>query len=427
MTAALEEQLSQAQAAGEHLVLVGATVSNGVDIVDAHGPSALAMVTDSIGERLARHPGARLLHVSALGGVITAVRLSPDRLGPDLIAIEQQLRGFVRIGARRIWPVVTAGTLVCGPEGRAVDALEDLRATLFATDTEAPGTTRRRHEPSTGSSRERLGLVSDLAETLQLHREQIALAYQPVVDLDTGAVVGAEALLRWHHPTRGHVSPLDAVVAAESSGLIHTLGLHVLELALVQSAPWRARASGSFSLHVNVSPHQLNDPAFVTAVTDLLGAHDVAPHELLLELTESELMLSAWTMAALTELRTIDVRLGIDDFGTGYSSIAHLHRLPVDTVKIDRSLVADIDTSPRAVELLSAVVRLLDTSPVAVVVEGVETPQQAAHLRAMGCRFAQGYHLGRPAPADAFPHSRLGPLSPVASMPPGSRRMASTA
>jgi EAL domain-containing protein (putative c-di-GMP-specific phosphodiesterase class I) len=190
---------------------------------------------------------------------------------------------------------------------------------------------------------------------------------------------------------------------AEENGLVRRLGSLVLDRALAVTAEVRRRVGEPFLMHVNVSPIELRDPRYVEGVRAALARHDVPPSMLLLELTETALMSAdVDVVPVLAELRAVGVRIGIDDFGTGYSSIARLHRLPVDTVKVDRSLISGIATSPEEFDLVSAVFRLLSTTGVRVVAEGVETAVQVAHLRAVGCRLAQGLLLGAPGPADAL-------------------------
>ena len=261
-----------------------------------------------------------------------------------------------------------------------------VRATLLDAARRRPGGVQWFRPEVLSRPGQDLALLRDLAQALE-RPEQIALAYQPVRCLATGRTRAVEALLRWTHPARGPVPALAAVAAAERSGLVHRLGALVLDQALAAAAGWRRQGSAT-TVHVNVSPVELRDPGYAERVADLLGRHAVPPAGLLLEVTETDVMTGdADVLATLLRLRRLGVGIGIDDFGTGYSSISHLHRLPVDTVKVDRSLIAGIATSPADLDLVRAVLALLATAPVEVVVE-----------RALGCDLAQGYHLGRPGP-----------------------------
>ena len=390
------------------VAVLSAVVSNAGDLLERFGTDGLEQVLAELGGRLQRGCAARVLRVSPLGGLVVALPGVPGGAAggtagddPTLEAVtraEESLRDFVEVGGEQAWPVVSLGVRHVGPDDLAADLLRDARSALVRAQQESPGTTTCWRTRRSGTDPGRLRLVDDLVVTLRQHPEQLALAYQPVVDLTTGEVGGVEALLRWTHPLRGAVSPLEAVAAAERSGLVRELGLLVVDRALGQLRAWAHPTP--LTMHVNVSPLQLRAPGFVPAVARLLEQHDVPASALLMEITESAAMSGdPEVLSALESLRGLGVRLGIDDFGTGYSSIARLQQLPVDTVKIDRSLVSDIGGSAPAFELLRAVFGLLRTSPeLTVVAEGVETALQSAHLRALGCRWAQGYHLGRPVP-----------------------------
>lgn len=386
------------------VAVLSAVVSNAGDLLERFGTDGLEQVLSTLGERLRRGCAARVLRVSPLGGLVFTVPspAEPSPAGdPALAAItgaEESLRDFVEVGGEQAWPVVSLGVRRVGARDEAAQLLRDARSALVRAQQESPGTTTCWPAGRTGSDLGRLRLVDDLVGALRQHPEQLALAYQPVVDLTTGEVGGVEALLRWTHPERGAVSPLVAVAAAERSGLVRELGLLVVDRALAQLRAWQRPTP--LTMHVNVSPLQLRAPGFVPAVARLLEQHDVRASALLLEITESAAMSGdPEVLAALDALGELGVRLGIDDFGTGYSSISRLQQLPVDTVKIDRSLVCEIGGSAPAFEMLRAVLGLLRTSPgLTIVAEGVETALQSAHLRALGCRWAQGYHLGRPVP-----------------------------
>ncbi len=245
--------------------------------------------------------------------------------------------------------------------------------------------------------------MRDLAFVLDEHPEQLTLDYQPVYDLRAGVIVGSEALLRWQHPVRGRVSPAIAVAAAERTGLIVPLGQHVLDRALAQTGEWVDRLGARFRMHVNVSPLELRDPSYVDHLQAALDRHRVDPSNLLLEITETAMVTEDPSVrTCLRGARDLGVGIGIDDFGTGYSSIAHLRSLPIDTVKIDRSLVSGIAAEPRDFRLARSVLSLVSTLGVTIVAEGIENALEAAHLQAMGCWFGQGFHLGRPVPADRF-------------------------
>ncbi|GAA2704070.1 putative bifunctional diguanylate cyclase/phosphodiesterase [Actinoplanes palleronii] len=244
-----------------------------------------------------------------------------------------------------------------------------------------------------------------LAEDLQhaLPRGELHVVYQPQVDLVTGRPIAAEALLRWQHPTRGAISPVRFIPVAERSGAINDIGLWVLEQSLVQLAALPDPPAGGEPMHisVNLSPRQLREPTIVHDILAVLDRVGGDPRHLVLEVTESALVDETGGIAALRALREHGIRIAIDDFGTGYSSLQYLTRLPVDILKIDRSFVAELDNTPEGSAVAGAVIRLSQVLHLSTVAEGIETEQQAAELRELGCDIAQGYLFAKPlSPAD---------------------------
>lgn len=232
---------------------------------------------------------------------------------------------------------------------------------------------------------------------------ELVLHYQPVVDLQTGRAVGVEALVRWQHPRRGLISPDLFIELAERTGLIVQLGGQVIDTALAALAGWRAGPLGNapFRIQVNTSPRQLRSPGFVSQVADALARHGIAGADLWLEITGSEMLADdSATARTLSALRDVGVVLVMDDFGTGHASIGYVRRLPVDVIKVDRSLVTGLDTDTQQHDVAAAVLALVDAVGLQAVAEGVETAGESAALRALGYRYAQGYYHGRPAGAE---------------------------
>ncbi len=268
---------------------------------------------------------------------------------------------------------------------------------------------------------ERLNLESNLRHAIE--RGELALHYQPRVDGSTGEVRGVEALLRWHHPELGWVSPRRFIPIAEECGLIHTIGIWAMDQACRQLAEWNAlgirKPKDRFTLSINVSAMQLRDPLLKEQLEACLVRHGIRPQDLEFELTESILMESVdLTLHQLRRLKDLGLVLSIDDFGTGYSSLTYLSRFPIDKLKIDRSFVRDMlsDSSGRAITM--AIIGLARTLNVQVVAEGVETYEQAEALRAAACDELQGYLFARPMPgaevAEWIARSRSGAVgSPV--------------
>jgi diguanylate cyclase (GGDEF)-like protein/PAS domain S-box-containing protein len=247
---------------------------------------------------------------------------------------------------------------------------------------------------------ERLELRSALIEAIA--QDQFVLRFQPIVDLPTEAVVGVEALVRWHHPTRGLLGPDQFIDVAEESGAIVEIGGWVLREALRRFMGWRMSTPDSSLRYVsvNVSARQFRTPGFVDQVRAALADTGAPPQALLLEITESLLLRDADTVAAdLRALRELGVRIAIDDFGTGYSSLSYLRHMPVDVLKIDKSFIDEILHSGEQLALVEAIVNLARTLRLAVVAEGVEHPAHRLQLMKLGCPYGQGYLFSKPVSA----------------------------
>jgi EAL domain-containing protein (putative c-di-GMP-specific phosphodiesterase class I) len=224
-----------------------------------------------------------------------------------------------------------------------------------------------------------------------IDNDELVLHYQPIVDLDLGRNAGFEALVRWQHPERGLLGPGEFIPLAEETGLIVGLGRWVLRESVRQAATW----AGAPYLSVNVAGVQLEQPGFVGEVGDALRDGGLAPQRLVLEVTESSLV-GDDSAERLQALRRMGIRLAIDDFGTGYSSLSYLRRFPMDVLKIDRSFTRDACEDSA---LLHAIVAMGESLGLVLVPEGIEEPEQADALRALGCRLGQGFLFGRPVPA----------------------------
>ncbi len=234
--------------------------------------------------------------------------------------------------------------------------------------------------------------------------DQLELHYQPKV-LDGNRIVGAEALLRWHHPERGLIAPGDFIGVAEETGLIVKIGAWVLDAACRQLAVWNRDRPPEQQLvmAVNVSPVQFRNPDFVACVERAINAHRLEPPLLTLEITEGILIDKVEeTVARLAELKALGINLSIDDFGTGYSSLNYLKRLPLDEIKIDRSFVANLIEDPNNTAIVKSMVAIATAFSLHLVAEGVETTAEAEFLHTLGCHCHQGYLYARPLPAEEF-------------------------
>jgi EAL domain-containing protein (putative c-di-GMP-specific phosphodiesterase class I) len=249
---------------------------------------------------------------------------------------------------------------------------------------------------------ELLQLETDLRRALK--RRELLLHYQPVISLSTGQIVGAEALVRWMHPGRGIVAPLEFIPLAEETGLIVPIGAWVLREACRQIRAWQEQLDASnLEISVNLSSKQFLQPGLVPQVASVLREIGLSPRSLRLEVTESLLMDSESNAAdTMTELRAMGVRIALDDFGTGYSSLSCLHQYPIDTLKIDRSFVSRIGVTEEGTEIVNTIVSLAQGLDMEVVAEGVENAEQLAHLQKLRCSYAQGYYLSRPVESAKF-------------------------
>ncbi|MDH1263163.1 EAL domain-containing protein [Pseudomonas sp. GD03944] len=259
---------------------------------------------------------------------------------------------------------------------------------------------------------ERMALEQELRRALE--RNELQLYYQPKLCLANQRLVGAEALIRWHHPLFGEIPPDRFIPLAEETGLIIPLGDWVLRQACQQMSDWQAAHAPFGPLSVNLAGVQLRQPALVNAIARLLDNHALAPSLLQLEITESFIMNQAEeALAILHQLKALGVQLAIDDFGTGYSSLSYLKRLPLDILKIDQSFVRGLPDDANDVAIARAIIALGRSMQLTVIAEGVETKAQELFLAAEGCEQIQGFVVSRPLPADAFAHNFLGPRHSV--------------
>jgi len=235
-----------------------------------------------------------------------------------------------------------------------------------------------------------------------LERGELRMHYQPIISLEQGRVAGFEALLRWEHPQRGLMGPDEFVDLAEETSLVVPIGEWALEEACRQVTKWH-EGGADISMSVNLSPRQLAEPGLPERVADVLRRTNVRPDSIWLEITENTLMRDAEsTVTALVALRALGVHLSVDDFGTGYSSMTYLKRFPVEALKVDRSFVDGLGRETEDTAICTAVVSLAHALGLHAVAEGVETPEQLAELRTLGCELAQGYLFGRAQPAEHY-------------------------
>ena len=307
----------------------------------------------------------------------------------------------VTVLGRRLRPRVSVGVaLARGGHDRADAVLSDADSAMYRAKQRQNEGPVLFDEDLRTSADERLRLESELREAID--RDELVLHYQPQVSLLTGMPVGVEALVRWRHPTRGLLAPTEFIPHAEETGLVVPLGEVVLEKACAQARLWAEMRPGEppLTMSVNLSPAQLLSPTMPAVVERALEHARLEPCFLCLEITERTLMVDGpATAASIAALSGMGVRMAIDDFGTGYSSLSYLRLLPVDSLKIDAVFVEGLGRRRDDRAIVGAVIQMAHALDMGVVAEGVESHQQVAELRALGCDLAQGYRFARPTPA----------------------------
>ncbi|MCP5161258.1 MAG: EAL domain-containing protein [Hahellaceae bacterium] len=258
---------------------------------------------------------------------------------------------------------------------------------------------QRYHEQLKQASHHRLKLENELRKALK--QKELEVYYQPKANAQSGQLVGAEALVRWHHPERGEIPPSEFVQIAEESGLIFEIGAFVLRQACHQTQCWLTEGLGPFSIAVNISAHQLRHQKLITTVKEVLLETQLPPGCLELELTETVMAENISSSTdLLRQLSSLGVKLAVDDFGTGYSSLAYLKRFPIDSLKIDRSFIQDITEKPEDASITRAIIALGKSLGLQLIAEGIETEKQRMFLMSQGCDLLQGYLISKPLNAD---------------------------
>lgn len=236
-----------------------------------------------------------------------------------------------------------------------------------------------------------------------LARNEFSLHYQPVIDIKTEKIIGAEALLRWHNPILGHVSPEDFIPIAEQTGLIVPIGYFVINTAIEAAKKWTEDFNPRFHIAVNLSPLQFKDPTLIDKIQNALKNNQMSGKRFILEITEGVLLGNQVSVQeALAQLQSLDIQISMDDFGTGYSSLNYLRQYNFNTLKIDRSFMQDLEHDETIPKLIDATIAMAHALGVAVIAEGVETREQHDYLTTRSCNFGQGYFYSKPVPYNAF-------------------------
>jgi len=360
------------------------------------------------GDRVLREVGKRVTDV--LGPNDTVARFGGDTFGvllPDCDSdgamafadrVALQLKPPFDVDGRTWFISASMGVSVglAGGTG-AGDVLQEAEIALVGAKRHPTRRAALFDPLSSRHARERLDVEAELWGALE--RDELTVHYQPILDLRSLRVVGFEALARWQHPSRGLVLPVDFIALAEESELIIAIGRVILEKACRQAVLWRKRwPDERLVMSVNLSPRQFADPDLANGISQVLRSTGLEPRALELEITESSVMdRTEVGLNVLNQLRALGVRVVLDDFGTGYSSLAYLRQLPLDTIKVDRSFVTDLDVRDPNLGIIRAVVSLAHGLGITVVAEGIETDEQARRLRELGCDMGQGYAWAHPA------------------------------
>jgi diguanylate cyclase (GGDEF)-like protein len=393
----LDAALAESEQTGSGVALLVVDLDQFKEVNDALGHE----YGDRLLAELSRRLGAKLRHcdtIARLGGDEFAVLLTDDADVPKATEVARRLIALcekpIKIGEFRFQVSASVGVAVAPAHGNDTDTLLR-RADGAMYRAKASGGSVSVYSPGQDLYNvRRLELLGDLRDAVGT--DDLAVQYQPRIDLRTNRTVGVEALVRWHHPRHGMLPPDEFIELAEVSGTIHRLTQHVSERASAEMRPLVDQHD--LSLSVNLSTRNLYDAKLVEWVSDLLVRHRIAPGTLCFEITESQLMDDpSHSLTVLHELRELGIRFSIDDFGTGYSSLSYLRELPIDEVKIDRIFVADVANDDTIVR---SVIDLGHNLGLHVVAEGVEDVVTLGRLQELGCDSAQGFHFGAPMDAD---------------------------
>lgn len=343
--------------------------------------------------------------IAHLGGDEFAVLIQNARNGRDVAKIAERLQAAIavpiEINEEKVLTSATIG-IVVGTRAykKAEDILRDADTALRrakSRGTPAPGYEIFGQEMHQGIVN-RLRLENELRQAI--HNEEFRVYYQPLISLKNGTISGFEALVRWEHPTQGLVSPLKFIPVAEETGMIIAIGFYVLKQACKQLHVWQTQYNTMphpLTVNVNLSAKQFLEPSLVQQIAEILNETSISPQFLTLELTESVVMEQGQNaQQTLRDLKKLNIQLSIDDFGTGYSSLSYLHRLPIDSLKVDRSFVSQMKSDAKNMEIVRTIISLARNLGISVTAEGIEKEEQLLQLRAMDCGTGQGYYFSKP-------------------------------
>lgn len=417
----LKDRLRQALESAKHYNRLVAVLFLDLDnfklINDTLGHDLGDMLLQKASERVVKYlrksdsiarPGKDWLEttVARLGGDEFTILLTEISNIQDAAKVAQRIIDLFKepfkIKGHEVFVTTSIGIAVYPHDGEDVDTLlKNADAAMYYAKDQGRNNYQFYKESLNISAIERLTIENSLRKAMD--RNEFELFYQPQFDSDNRDIFGAEALIRWMHPEKGILLPTTFIPLAEETGLIVAIGEWILRTACAQNVDWQIAGFKSMCITVNISGVQFRQKNFVETVARILNDTGLDPQYLELELTESILMKSTETIVeTLKELKSLGIQLAIDDFGTGYSSLSYLKRFPIDKLKIDRSFVRDLFTSPDEKAIISAIIAMAHSLNLKVIAEGVETEQQLAFLSDQGSDGIQGFLLGRPMPANSL-------------------------
>lgn len=349
---------------------------------------------------IARHEGSHM--VARLGGDEFTILLDDIQHVRDAALIAERLQKELslpfNISGHAVFTTASIGIAV-GATGyeRPEELLRDADTAMYMAKAQGKARFEFFNPEMRQRALARMGLETELRKAIE--RKEFVVYYQPIVSLDTGRIVGFEALLRWQHPDRGLVGPAEFITVAEETNMIVVIGGWVLSEACRQMSLWQAHFPplSPLTISVNLSSKQFLQVDLTKQIDQLLSETGLQAKDLKLEITESLIMEDVDSAAAtLLQLRALGIQVAVDDFGTGYSSLGYLHQFPIDTLKVDRSFVSRMKPSGENSELVRTIVTLGQNLGLDVIAEGVETEEQLTQLRTMGCKYGQGYYFSKP-------------------------------
>jgi diguanylate cyclase (GGDEF)-like protein len=399
--------LARAKRSGNKLALMLLDLDRFKNINDSLGHDAGDLLLKAVSKRL--QDNVRDMDtVARLGGDEFVVVLEGIQDEEDIGQVANKLLSGVsksiNISGHDIASTVSIGISMYPEDGEDTDTLlKNADIAMYKAKEAGKNNFKYYTEGMNATAVNYLLLENDLRRAIET--DQLMLMYQPQIDLQTGSLLGMEALVRWNHPDRGMVSPVHFIPLAEETGLIVALGDWVLREACKQQRIWLQQGRYSNKVAVNLSPRQFRQENFPQRVAEILNMMELPAKYLELEITESSAMENAGeTITMMNELNAMGVSLAIDDFGTGYSSLAYLKRFPIQKLKIDRSFINDIATDQNDAAIARSIISLAHNMSLNVVAEGVEHDVQVDWLRRRGCDMAQGFYYAKPLTVEQMNH-----------------------